>query len=78
MEAAGKYAALAKQHGLSPAQLALAFCKSRWFVGSTIIGATNLAQLEENIGAFRLDLSQEVLDAIDAIHMQNRNPNTTD
>lgn len=43
---------MAKKHGLTPVELALGFVKSRWFVASTIIGATSMAQLKENIDAF--------------------------
>jgi aryl-alcohol dehydrogenase-like predicted oxidoreductase len=68
------YAALAHRHGLTPGQLALAFVYSRWFVASTIIGATTMAQLEENLGAYALKLSPEVLAEIDAIHLRYTNP----
>lgn len=51
-QAVSEYAAVATKHGLTPSELALAWCHSRWFVASTIIGATSLAQLKENIGAF--------------------------
>jgi aryl-alcohol dehydrogenase-like predicted oxidoreductase len=40
------YAELARGKGLTTAQLALAWCASRWFMGSVIIGATTLAQLK--------------------------------
>jgi len=43
-------------------------------VTSTIIGATNLDQLKENIQAFEIDLSEEVLQGIQAIHQQQPNP----
>lgn len=72
--AVAAYADLARQNGLTPAQLALAFVYSRWFVASTIIGATTMAQLEENLGACELKLSSEVLAAIDAIHLRYTNP----
>jgi aryl-alcohol dehydrogenase-like predicted oxidoreductase len=65
---------LARANGLKPAQVALAWCYSRWFVGSTIIGATNLAQLKENIDAESLTLPDEVANAIDAIHAHYTNP----
>jgi aryl-alcohol dehydrogenase-like predicted oxidoreductase len=74
IEATKEYAALARANGLSPAQMALAWCYSRWFVASTIIGATTLAQLKENIDAERVKLSDEVVDAIDAIHAKYTNP----
>lgn len=62
------YVDLAREHGLSPAQMALAYVNSRPFLTSNIIGATTLAQLEENIASVRVDLSEEVLEAIEAIH----------
>ncbi|MGE8558536.1 NADP(H)-dependent aldo-keto reductase [Acinetobacter sp. UBA3106] len=69
-----QYAQLAEKHGLTPTQLALAFIKQQFFVTSTIIGATNLDQLKENIQAFDIDLSAEVLQAIEDIHRQQPNP----
>lgn len=69
-----EYAALARDNGLTPAQMALAWCYGRWNVASTIIGATNLDQLKENIDAEQLTLSAEVLAAIDAIHARYTNP----
>jgi aryl-alcohol dehydrogenase-like predicted oxidoreductase len=72
--AVAAYVDLARQNGLTPTQLALAFVYSRWFVASTIIGATTMAQLEENLGAVELKLSPEVLDAIDGIHLRYTNP----
>lgn len=69
-----QYAQLAEQHGLTLTQLALAFIKQQFFVTSTIIGATNLNQLKENIDAFDINLSAEVLQGIEAIHKQQPNP----
>ncbi|MDY6450569.1 NADP(H)-dependent aldo-keto reductase [Acinetobacter faecalis] len=69
-----QYAQLAEQHGLTLTQLALAFIKQQFFVSSTIIGATNLGQLKENIDAFDVNLSEDVLKGIEAIHKQQPNP----
>ena len=74
LEAVKEYAALARANGMTPAQMALAWCTSRWFVASTIIGATSLAQLKENIDALELSLPLPVLEAIDAIHARIMNP----
>lgn len=74
MAAAAHYIALAENHGLSPAQMALAFVIGRSFVTSTIIGATTMDQLRNDIASIDLALSDEVLDAIDAIHAANNNP----
>merc|ERR1711865_45193 len=49
------YASLAESHGMSPAALAIAFCESRPFVSSTIIGATSMEQLDENLAGFGID-----------------------
>ncbi|MFC0253223.1 aldo/keto reductase [Massilia consociata] len=74
LEATAEYAALARAHGMTPAQMALAWCYSRWFVGATIIGATNLTQLKENIDAAELVLSEEVVKGIEEIHARYTNP----
>ena len=72
--AAAAYATLAREHGLTPTQLALSFVYHRWFVTSTIIGATSMAQLTENIAAWQLKLSPEVIQAIEALHLTMMNP----
>ncbi|MCT8089581.1 NADP(H)-dependent aldo-keto reductase [Acinetobacter sp. C_4_1] len=69
-----QYAQLAERHGLTLTQLALAFIKQQFFVTSTIIGATNPDQLKENIQAFEIDLSAEILQGIEDIHRQQPNP----
>lgn len=62
------YVELARERGLAPAQMALAYVTSRPFCTSNIIGATSLTQLSQNIGSAALTLSDEILDAIEAIH----------
>jgi aryl-alcohol dehydrogenase-like predicted oxidoreductase len=74
LDAARRYNALARTHGLSPARLALAFCYRNWRVASTIIGATSVAQLDENLDAWDTVLSPELLEAIDAVRWQLRDP----
>ena len=66
--AAEDYCAVADKHGLAPAAMALAFVRSRFFVASTIIGATTVAQLEELEKSFEFVLPPEVLADIDAIN----------
>ena len=73
-DAVRDYAALARAHGMTPATMALAWCYGRWCVASTIIGATTLAQLKENIDAESVVLSAEVMAQIDAIHARITNP----
>ena len=78
-EAVRRYSKLAKEAGMTPAQLALKFCRSRPYVASTIIGATNLVQLAENLDAFAGDgLPEDVLRGIDDIHLAITNPSHTD
>lgn len=74
IEAEKKYTALARAHGLTTAQMSLAWCHQQWQVASTIIGATNLAQLKENIDAADITLSDEVLKAIAKLHAELPNP----
>lgn len=73
-EAVERYAAIADAAGLSLAQLALAFVNSRAFVCANIIGATDMAQLAENIGSMDVRLSDDTLAAIDAVHTEISNP----
>lgn len=73
-EATRKYQQLAQEHGLSLAQMALAFVNTRPFLTSNIIGATTLEQLKENIESIDVDLSDDVLDGIEAIHREIPNP----
>jgi aryl-alcohol dehydrogenase-like predicted oxidoreductase len=72
--AAKRYNALARDHGLTPTQMALAFCYTKWQVASTIIGVTSVAQLDEDIAAFGTTLTPELLAAIDAIRLELRDP----
>ena len=72
--AARRYNALAREHGLTPTQLALAFCYRSWRVASTIIGVTSLAQLDECLDAWSVQLSQELLQEIDKIRWELRDP----
>ncbi len=61
------YARLAQDHDMTPSGLALAFCLTRPFMGSVIIGATDLEQLEVNLAASDLVLTEEVMDGIQEI-----------
>ena len=68
------YAALARERGLTLVQLALGYVRSRWHVGASIIGATSMQQLEEDIAAGQFELDAETLAAIAAIQTTYPNP----
>jgi aryl-alcohol dehydrogenase-like predicted oxidoreductase len=68
------YVRLAAEFGLDPAQMALAFVNSRPFVGSTIIGATGMAQLKTAIGSIHVEMTPELEARINAIHQIHCNP----
>ena len=68
------YVELARDHGMEPAQMALAFCASRPFMGSVILGATNMEQLRTDLGAADVTLSDEVIEQIAAIRRSNPQP----
>ncbi len=72
--ACSRYVGLAREHGLDPAQMALAYVTQQPFVTSNIIGATSIEQLERNLASAELQLSTEVLEAIEAIHTAQPNP----
>ncbi len=74
LAATAEYVALARDHGMSPAQMALAYVNSRPFLTSNIIGATTMEQLRENIDSANLTLSEEVLEGIESIHTRHPNP----
>ena len=74
VRATREYCRIAREHGLDPAQMALAFVWSRPFVTASIIGATSLEQLQSNIDAAELRLSPEVLQAIAEVHGQDPSP----
>ena len=74
LAAARRYNALAREHGLTPTQMALAFCYTKWQVASTIIGVTSIAQLDEDIDAWGITLPAELLEKIDRIRLEMRDP----
>lgn len=74
VNATKQYVMLAKEHGLDPAQMALAYVNSRPFLTSTIIGATTMEQLRLNIDSSNITLSAEVLAGIESIHTRYPNP----
>jgi aryl-alcohol dehydrogenase-like predicted oxidoreductase len=74
LQAARRYNQLARDHGLTPTRMALAFCYTKWQVASTIIGVTSLAQLDEDLDAWGTPLSPELLTQIDAIRWELGDP----
>jgi len=74
VKATKAYVALAREHGLDAAQMALSFVRSRPFVTSTITGATTMEQLRCNIASMEIDLSEKICEAIHDIHQKLPNP----
>lgn len=68
------YQDLAKSNNLSLTEMSMAFVNQQKFVTSTIIGATTMEQLEENINAFELQLSSEIISEIEKIQELIPNP----
>lgn len=73
-EAVAAYVALAREHGLDPSQMALAYVTSRPFVTSNIIGATTLAQLKSDIASIHVKITPEMEVQIDTLHHRWPNP----
>jgi aryl-alcohol dehydrogenase-like predicted oxidoreductase len=74
LEATTQYVGIAEAHNMSPTHLSLAFVSQQAFVTSTIIGATNMAQLKENISSIHITLSDDVIKEINQIHSIISNP----
>ena len=72
LASARRYNELARDHGMTPTCMALAFCYTKWQVASTIIGVTSIAQLDEDLQAWGTTLSPELLAQIDAIRWDMR------
>ena len=73
-KAVAAYVELAKVNNLTPTELALGFVYQRWCVGSTIIGATTMEQLQQDLDAAQVTLGDEVLEEIERIHLLYTNP----
>ena len=73
-EAVDAYAALAKRRRMTLVQLALGYVASRWFLGASIIGATTMTQLKEDIAAAQFALDADALDEIRQIQLRYPNP----
>ena len=73
-EIAGKYIEIAKKYDLNPSQMALAYVNSKPFLWSSIIGATSLEQLKQNIGSISISIPDECLSEIEKVHTVNSNP----
>jgi aryl-alcohol dehydrogenase-like predicted oxidoreductase len=67
-ESGGGLCGYRQRHGLDPAQMALAFVRRQPFVASTLLGATTMEQLKTNVESLHLELSEEVLAEIEAVH----------
>ena len=74
LNAVKKYSKIADKHNISLTHLALAFVNTRPFVTSNIIGATTMDQLKENIESINIDLSEEILEEVNEVHLNQPNP----
>ena len=72
--ATAEYVALARRHGLDPAQMAIAFAKSQRFVASVLLGAATLAQLEVDLAADALRLDPEIIEELEQVQRRHPNP----
>ena len=68
------YVKIAREHGLDPCQMAIAFILSRPFTTAVIVGATTMPQLRNAIGSMDVTLTPTVLEQIYAVHADNPNP----
>jgi aryl-alcohol dehydrogenase-like predicted oxidoreductase len=69
-----EYLRIAKESDLSLTQIALSFAYRQWFVTSTIVGATSMKQLKENLSSYKIILEDDILEKIDHVHLGRMNP----
>ncbi len=74
VKATRRYVRIARDAGLDPAEMALVYVNSRSFLTANIIGATTMEQLKTNITSIDLELGDDVLEAIEAVHQEIPNP----
>ncbi|MGZ5847660.1 MAG: aldo/keto reductase [Ramlibacter sp.] len=74
LQAARRYNQLAREHGLTPTRMALAWCYTKWQVASTIIGVRTLQQLDEDLDAWGTTLPPDLLAEIDKVRWELRDP----
>lgn len=74
LAATARYVEIAREAGLDPAQMALAYVNCRPFLTSNLIGATTLDQLRSNLASAELALTDDVVAAIEAVHSEIPNP----
>ena len=74
LNAVKEYSKIADKHNVSLTHLALAFVNAQPFVTSNIIGATTMEQLKENIESINIDLSEEILEEVNKVHLSQPNP----
>jgi aryl-alcohol dehydrogenase-like predicted oxidoreductase len=73
-QATAAYVDIARRHGLDPAQMALAWVTSRPFTTANIIGATTMEQLESNLASIHVELDEDVVTELEAVHTAHPNP----
>ncbi|KAL7561164.1 hypothetical protein ACA910_011985 [Epithemia clementina (nom. ined.)] len=73
-EAVNTYSQVAEENGMTPTQLALSWCYHNPLVTSSIIGATKMSQLEENLKAHDIRLSDDVMKKIDQVYKKYTDP----
>ena len=74
IKATKQYLRLARENGLDPSQMALAFARTRPFIASVLVGATSVNQLKTNLDSTEIKLSEEVIKGIEEIHSSIPNP----
>ena len=69
-----RYVQIARDHGLDPVSMALAFVNEQPFVTSNIIGATTMEQLKTNIASIDIVLNDDIRGALNEVHVEISNP----
>ncbi len=68
------YVELAREHGLDPGVMALAWCNRQPFMTSTIMGATTMEQLMADLASVDIELDDDLCAGIEEIHKRYTYP----
>jgi aryl-alcohol dehydrogenase-like predicted oxidoreductase len=74
IHAVKNYMKLSEEFNITPTEMALSFVYHQWFVTSTVVGATSVNQLKQNLKAFKIKLPSELIEKIEIIHLNCMNP----
>lgn len=75
-QAIKEYSSIAEKYKMSLTELSLRWCRQRSLITTTLVGHSNMQQLEQSLKYFQIKepLSDDIMWEVDMVHMKNRLP----